>query len=128
MGELKSIFRIRSVPFNTGWRNEAATVPGIGAKRCQAEPLTKEEEQLWQTGQLGDHSPQAQVDTMLFMHGIYFVLRSDHDHCNLRFKLAQVDLVDRAGERAYVCYTEDISENNREGLKGRKNNPKVVTL
>ena len=75
---------------------------GIGAKRRQAEPLMEEEEeeQLWQTGQLGDHSPQALVDTMLFMHGIYFALRSGHEHCNLRFEPAQVDLVDRAGERA----------------------------
>ena len=95
---------------------------GIGAKRCQAEPLTEEEEeQLWQTGQLDDHSPQALVDTMLFMHGIYFALKSGHEHRNLRFEPAQVDLVDRAGERAYVCYTEDISKNNPGGLKGRKN-------
>ena len=101
---------------------------GIGAKRRQAEPLTEEEEEkLWQTGQLGDHSPQALVDTMLFMHGIYFALRSDHEHRNLRFEPAQVDLVDRAGERAYVRYTEDISKNNPGGLKGRKNKPKVVT-
>ena len=45
---------------------------GIGAKKRQAESLTEEEEErLWQTGQLGEHSPQALLDTMLFMHGVY---------------------------------------------------------
>ena len=101
---------------------------GIGAKKRQAEPLTEEEEeQLWQTGQLGDHSPQALVDTMLFMHGIYFALRSGHEHRNLRFVPAQVELVDHPGEKTYLRYTEDISKNNPGGLQGRKNKPKVVT-
>ena len=38
---------------------------GIDAKKHQAESLMEEEEeQLWQTSQLGDHSPQALMDTM----------------------------------------------------------------
>ena len=37
---------------------------GIDSKKRQAEPLTEEEEeQLWQTGQLGQNSPQALLDT-----------------------------------------------------------------
>ena len=37
---------------------------GIGTKKKQAEHLTIDEEEiLWQTGQLGDHSPQAFVAT-----------------------------------------------------------------
>ena len=103
---------------------------GIGAKKHQAEPLTEEEEeQLWQTGQLGDHSPQALVDTtcMLFIHGIYFALRSSHEHRNLRFEPAQIEFIDHPGEKAYLRYTEDISKNNPGGLRGRKNKPKVVT-
>ena len=43
---------------------------GVGTKKRQAEPLTEEEEELYKTGQLGDHSHQAFVDTMLFMNGI----------------------------------------------------------
>ena len=39
---------------------------GVGTKKRQAEPLTEKE--LWKTGQLGDHSPQALVDMMLFMN------------------------------------------------------------
>ena len=101
---------------------------GIGTKKHQAEPLTEEEEeQLWSTGQLGDHSPQAPLDTMLFMHGIYFALRSGQEHRSLRFLPAQVELMDRPGQRAYLRYTEDISKNNPGGLKGRKHKPKIVT-
>ena len=54
---------------------------GIGSKKRQAEPLTLEEE--GQTGQLGDHSPQAPADTVLFMNGVYFALRSGDEHHNL---------------------------------------------
>ena len=100
---------------------------GIGAKKRQAEPLTEEEEErLWQTGQLGEHSPQALLDTMLFMHGVYFALRSGQEHRNLRFDPAQVELIESPGQRAYLRYTEDISKNNPGGLKGRKYKPKVV--
>ena len=99
---------------------------GIGVKKRQAEPLTEEEEEkLWTTGQLGDHSPQALLDTMIFMHGIYFALRSGQEHRNLRFSPAQVEVVARPGERAFLRYTEDISKNNPGGLKGRKQKPKI---
>jgi len=41
---------------------------GLGSKRKQAEPLTREEvEMLWEKGLLGDANPQSLVDTMLFM-------------------------------------------------------------
>jgi hypothetical protein len=53
---------------------------------------------------------------------------SGHKQCNLRFKPAQVDLVDRAGETAYVRYTEDISKNNPGGLKGRTNPKWSLTM
>ena len=53
---------------------------GLGSKRHQPEPLTeREEELLWESGQLGHHSPQALVDTMLFMCGVYFALRSGQE-------------------------------------------------
>ena len=92
----------------------------IGSKKKQAEPLTVEEELLWQTGQLGDHSPQGLVDTMLFMNGVYFALRSGDEHRNLRHNPSQLELIEKPGERAYLQYTEDISKNHPGGLKGRK--------
>ena len=100
---------------------------GFGSKKRQAEPLTEEEEELlWSTGQLGDHNPQALVDTMLYMNGIYFALRSGQEHRNLRFEPPQIELFELQGQRAYLRYTEDISKNNPGGLKGRKMKPKVV--
>ena len=46
---------------------------GLGTKKRQAEPLTEAEENLlWSSGALGDHSLQALVDTIFFMNGIYF--------------------------------------------------------
>ena len=99
---------------------------GIGTKKRQAEPLTDEEEMLWQTGQLGDHSLQTLVDTMVFMNGMYFALRSGGEHRNLRHDPPQIELIEKPGERAYLKYTEDISKNHLGGLKGRKHNPKVV--
>ena len=96
-------------------------------KKRQAKPLTDgEEELLWQTGQLGNHSPQTLVDTKVFMNGMYFALRSGGEHRNLRHAPPQIELIEEPGERAYLKYTEDIFKNHPGGLKGRKHNPKVV--
>ena len=54
---------------------------GLGSRKRQAEPLTLEEEEtLWQKGLLGSHNPQALLDTMLFMNGMYFALRNGAEH------------------------------------------------
>ena len=51
---------------------------GLGSERKQAEPLTLEEEQLWEI--LGDHNPKALLNTIMFMNGLYFTLRSGEHH------------------------------------------------
>ncbi|XP_064387442.1 transcriptional regulator QRICH1-like [Halichondria panicea] len=100
---------------------------GLGSKKRQAEPLTIEEEELlWSTGLLGCSSPQTLVDTMVFMTGLYFALRSGDKHRQLRFEPCQIELVERSGERPHLVYTEDISKNRPGGIKGRKVKPKVV--
>ena len=99
---------------------------GLGSKRKQAEPLTEdEEEMLWKTGQLGDHTPQALVDTMLVMCGIYFALRSGQEHQVLRFNPPQIELIEKPGERLFLKYTEEVSKNNPGGLKGRITSQKL---
>ena len=100
---------------------------GLGSKRRQAEPLTiDEEELLWTKGLLGSNSPQTLVDTIFFMNGIYFALRSGAEHRQLRHDPCQIELFERSGERSYLKYTEDLSKNKPGGLKGRKMKPKVV--
>ena len=102
VGELKFFKDISFAGFQSTLDGEMKRLQflGIGAKRHQDKPLPEEEEKLWQ---LGDHSPQELVDTMLFiMHGIYFALRSGHEHCSLCFEPAHVDLVVYAGEHMYA--------------------------
>ena len=82
---------------------------GIGSKRRQAEIFTEEdEEMLWQQGLLGDSSPQSLLDTIIFMCGLYFALRSGQEHRQLRFKPYQIELFQPTGGRPYLQYTEDI--------------------
>lgn len=100
---------------------------GTGTKKKQAELITEEEEeQLWSTGTLGDHSPIALLNTIFYMCGIYFALRSGQEHRQLRYQPCQIEVIENPGKRAYLLYTEDVSKNNQGGLKGRKIIPKSV--
>ena len=99
----------------------------IGSKCRQAEILTEEEENvLLERGLLGDASPQALLNTMVFMCGLYFALRSGQEHRQLRFQPCQIQLHKQQGGKPYLQYVEDISKNRPGGLKGRKQKPKVV--
>ena len=82
---------------------------GIGSQKPQAEPLTPEEEEhLWEKGILGDHSPQALLNTVFYFSGIYFALRSGDEHRRLRYKDSQIQVFERHGERSYLLYVEDV--------------------
>ena len=68
---------------------------GLGSKKRQAEPISiEEEEKLWNSCLLGSNNPQALVDTMLYMNGLYFALRSGDEHRQLRFNPCQIELVE----------------------------------
>ena len=99
---------------------------GLGVKRKQAEPITVAEENLlWERGFLGDSSPQVLLDTMLFLCGVHFALRSGEEHRSLQ--LSQFELISPANDDAYLVYTENYSKNNQGGLQHRKVKPKSVT-
>ena len=84
----------------------------------QAEPITTNDEKLlWEKGMLGEGSPQILLETMLFMCGIYFALRSGQEHRDLRF--SQIKLKEIDGKKCLV-YTENVSKNNSGGIKHRK--------
>ncbi len=86
---------------------------GLGSKvNNKADVIS--EETLWQKKFLGDHSPQSLVDTVLYMNGLYFAIRSGSDHRQLRHHPCQIEVVEKPGERSYLQYTEDISQGNGE--------------
>ena len=100
---------------------------GVGSKRRQAEIITPEEEDLlWEKKLLGDHSPKALLDTVIFYNGLYFALRGGKEHKQLRMHPCQIQLVERPSERPFLKYTEDISKNHPGGLKSRKITSKTV--
>ena len=63
---------------------------------------------------------------MVVKNVIYFALRSGGEHRQLRSDPCQVQLVENAGSRPFLNYTEDISKNRTGGLKGRKLKSKAV--
>ena len=78
-------------------------------------------------GLLGDHNPQALVDTILFYNGLYFVFRSGGEHRQLRREPCQIQVSEPSGEVPYLQDTEDVSKNRPGGIKGSHIPPKVLT-
>ena len=100
---------------------------GIGTHKRQAEVLTEdEEEQLWHTGILGDHSPFALLNTIFFMCGLFLALRSGNEHRQLRLNPRPQITLHEQCEIPYLMYKEDFSKNHQGGLKNHKIKPKVV--
>ena len=99
---------------------------GAGTKKNKAEPITPEEEEnLWSSKTLGDHSPTSLLNTIFYMCGLYFALRSGQEHWQLSYRPCQIQVVEHTGER---LYSEDTSKNNQGGLKGRSYSKNCETL
>lgn len=88
---------------------------GLGLKKKQAKVLSREQENsLWEQGFLGSHDPKTLIDTMLYLIGLNFALRSGEEHRNLTW--GQLTLHEEDGSE-WLLYTEKISKTNRRGLK-----------
>ncbi len=99
---------------------------GIGTRKRQAEILTEaHEELLWEKGLLGDHSPQALLNTIFFMCGLFFALRSGNEHRQLWLNPPQITIQEQC-EIPYIMYAEDVSKNHQGGLKNHKTTQKIV--
>lgn len=100
---------------------------GIGCHKKQAEVIThNEEELLWSKGLLGDSNPQTLIDTLLFLNGLHFALRSGNEHRTL--SLSQISIIYPTDTQPYYTlrYSENVSKTNNGGLKFRKVAPKLV--
>ena len=77
-----------------------------------------QEQKLWNLGLLGEDSPSVLLNTMVFLIGKNFSLRSGREHHNLKFsQLKLVPGTDREPEKlVYVSFEE---KNNLGGLKHR---------
>ena len=75
-------------------------------------------------GNIGRKFPQSLVDTILFLCGVNFALRSGEEHRNLQTTQFQVTL--SANNIPQLEYTENFSKNNAGGLAHRKVQPKKV--
>ena len=78
------------------------------------------EEKLWESGMLGDHSPQVLVDTVLYLIGLNFALRSGEEHRHLYHFPSQISVVNTEGTVPYIKYREDVSKTHQHGLKSQK--------
>ena len=74
---------------------------GLGSKTRQAEPITDEEEDLLlEKGLLGDNNPRTLLQTIFYVVGLYFALRSGQKHQDLWLSSSQIELVEYDGETA----------------------------
>ena len=81
------------------------------------------EEKLWESGMLGDHSLQVLVDTVLYLIGLNFALRSGEEHHHLCHFPSQISIVNIEGTVPYILYCEDVCKTHQGGLKSRKMAP-----
>ena len=52
--------------------------------------------------------------------------RSGRELGKLKLRLSQIEIIEKKGERPYFKYTEDISKNRSDGIKGKTIKPKTV--
>ena len=100
---------------------------GLGINSKKAEVIDEDEEEiLWSSGILGDDCPQAWLNTIFYMCGLCFALRSGTEHRSLRVSPSQIQIAETSSAIAYLVYWEDVSKNHQGGLKYRHVKPKEV--
>ena len=92
---------------------------GIGSNVKEAQAFSEDEEnKLWNLGLLGDSSPRVLLDTMVFLIGKNFSLRSGKEHRNLKFSQLTLEPANEK-EPEKLIYVSFGEKNNLGGLKHR---------
>ena len=107
-------------------RMKNLTRSGLGITVKQAKPILEDEEDiLWSKGLLGDSDPKTLVNTLVFLFGKYFSLRSGEEHRSLSFAQLEVVKGDET-ERSRLRYSSFGEKNFGGGLQHRRIKPKIV--
>ena len=79
---------------------------------------------FYEKGLLGEDSPKVLLDTMIYLCGVHFALRSGQEHRSLQRN--HIELMKPETDLPYIIYTENMSKNNSGGLSHRKVEPKQI--
>ena len=91
---------------------------GLGiVKRVQLISFN-EEEKLWSNNVLGSTSLQVLLNTVIYMCGVYFALRSGKEHRDLQVNQIRIEAT--PSWKRCIKYTENGSKNNPGGLNDQK--------
>ena len=103
------------------------TRSGLNKQRKQGKPITEKEEDniLWSKRLYGDNEPKTLVNTLVYLFGKFFALRSGEEHRSLTFAQLEVTEGDEE-ERTRLRYTSFGEKNFSGGLKHRRINVNVV--
>ena len=100
-------------------RAKNLTPSRIGITVKQAKPILEDEEEiLWSKGLLGDSDPKTLVNTLVFLIGKYFALRSGEEHKSLPFAQLEVVKGDET-QRSRLRYSSFGEKNFGGGVQHR---------
>ena len=98
-----------------------STAEGAGISKKQAEIISVEdEEKLW-THSFGDTDPQKLQDTLFYLNGLHFAMRSGQEHRCLSTSQLEIK-----HDPPSLIYSEKCSKTYNGGLKQRRIEPKKV--
>ena len=88
------------------------SVKGLGSVKRSEPILPDEEDKMWKKGQLGDRNPRVLLNTLIFLNGRNFALRSGQEHRNLRYRPAQIK--ETQGEKRHKERSKRDQEETQE--------------
>lgn len=93
---------------------------GCDRIKKQAEAIDEQDEEMfWNKGLLGSDTPKKLVETLLYLFGKNFALRSRDEH--RRLQVGNITKhYDHVLKRSYIEYTEDTSKTSKGGIRDNR--------